>query len=317
MNQSTGCIVYPRLWLKGAIFQSVLQDGTGNLSWAFLAWVRPQFKGGMSIMSSQVSPRMQKVTQPVPPLHRVNKRAGREGNGEAPSGCQREVLQQPSCSLGDVHNPRRNNPCHSPCQPFKGFLGSSHKFRVPPQLIPHSFASHQHWLVSTQVRATGWEQWVSNPVMFRRNAYTSWWGFNNLLINEHSAQSSSNKFCVAAACPKGGWEDRGEGRGRGGVALQISCFILYWRHQTKNITSKPPWGHKRCFLKVGCFCSLPVLQKSWFQNELVLLASQQQRWHLQACNPGVRRVTGSEPFDVANGDHMDGSGISWTAWKVS
>lgn len=37
MSRSTGCIVYPKLWLKGAIFQPVLQDGTGNLSWAFLA----------------------------------------------------------------------------------------------------------------------------------------------------------------------------------------------------------------------------------------------------------------------------------------
>lgn len=170
MNQSTGCIVYPRLWLKGAIFQSVLQDGTGNLSWAFLAPVRAQFKGGMSIMSSQVSPRMQKVTQPALPLHRVNKRAGRGGNGVAPSGCQGEVLQQPSCPPGDVHNPRRNDPCHSPCQPSKGFLGSSHKFQVLPQLIPHLFASREHWLVSTQVHATGCEQWVSNPVTLCRSA---------------------------------------------------------------------------------------------------------------------------------------------------
>jgi len=58
MNPSTGCIVYPRLWLKGAIFQPVLQDGMRNLSWAFLAWAWPGFKEGMSIMSSEVSPGM-------------------------------------------------------------------------------------------------------------------------------------------------------------------------------------------------------------------------------------------------------------------
>lgn len=58
MNQSTACIVYPGLWLKGAIFQPVLQDGTGNLSWAFLAWARAGFKGGMSIMSSEGTPGM-------------------------------------------------------------------------------------------------------------------------------------------------------------------------------------------------------------------------------------------------------------------
>lgn len=58
MNRSTGCIVYPALWLKGAIFQSVLQDGMGNLSRAFLAWAWAGFKGGMSIMSSEVSPGM-------------------------------------------------------------------------------------------------------------------------------------------------------------------------------------------------------------------------------------------------------------------
>lgn len=111
-------------------------------------------RGNVHHVKSSI-PHMQKVTQPAPPLHRVNKRTGRGGNGEAPSGCQGEVLQQPSCSLGDVHNPRRNDPCHSPCQPSKGFLGSSHKSRVPPQLIPHSFASCKHWLVSTQVCATG------------------------------------------------------------------------------------------------------------------------------------------------------------------
>lgn len=58
MSRGTGCIVYPGLWLKGAIIQPVLQDGTENLSWAFLAWAWAGFKGGMSIMSSEVSPGM-------------------------------------------------------------------------------------------------------------------------------------------------------------------------------------------------------------------------------------------------------------------
>lgn len=81
MNLRTGCIVYPGLCLEGAIFQPVLQDGTRNLSWAFLAWAWARFKGGMSIMSSEVSSGMSKVTQParLPTAARpceANKRAG-------------------------------------------------------------------------------------------------------------------------------------------------------------------------------------------------------------------------------------------------
>lgn len=90
MSWSTGCIVYPKLWLKGAIFQPVLQDGTGNLSWAFLAQAWAQFKGGMSIMSTQASPSMQKVTQPALPLHRADKRAGGMGS-EGSEWCLSEV----------------------------------------------------------------------------------------------------------------------------------------------------------------------------------------------------------------------------------
>lgn len=108
MSWSTGCIVYPKLWLKGAIFQPVLQDGTGNLSWAFLAWAWAQFKGGMSIMSTQASPSMQKVTQPALPLHRADKRAGGDGI--------RRVWMVP---LRGVLNPARSCPTslsgrHSP-----------------------------------------------------------------------------------------------------------------------------------------------------------------------------------------------------------
>lgn len=67
MNQSTSCIVYPEVWLKGAIFQPVFQDGTRNLSQAFLASAWDQFKGGMSIMSFEISWCMEKVTQQAQP----------------------------------------------------------------------------------------------------------------------------------------------------------------------------------------------------------------------------------------------------------
>lgn len=93
MSRSTGCIVYPKLWLKGAIFQPVLQDGTGNLSWAFLARAWAQFKGGMSIMSTQASPSMQKVTQPALPLHWADKRAGGGGDQKGLTGASQRCAQ--------------------------------------------------------------------------------------------------------------------------------------------------------------------------------------------------------------------------------
>lgn len=83
MNLSTGCIVYPGLCLEGAIFQPVLQDGTRNLSWAFLAWAWAGFKGGMSIMSSEVSSGMSKVTQParLPTAMRSQQKSWAVGEG--------------------------------------------------------------------------------------------------------------------------------------------------------------------------------------------------------------------------------------------
>lgn len=90
MNRSTGCIVCPGLWLKGAIFQPVLQDGTRNLSWAFLAWAWAGFKGGMSIMSSEVFPSMQNVTQQagLPTAMQSQQKSWEVGNWEVLSGSQ-------------------------------------------------------------------------------------------------------------------------------------------------------------------------------------------------------------------------------------
>lgn len=101
MSRGTGCIVYPGPWLKGAIIQPVLQDGTGNLSWAFLAWTWAGFKGGMSIMSSEVSPGMQKVTQHARPPAAMQSQQKSWGE---PGGAVRDLghgsghfPQQPSC----------------------------------------------------------------------------------------------------------------------------------------------------------------------------------------------------------------------------
>lgn len=103
MSRGTGCIVYPGPWLKGAIIQPVLQDGTGNLSWAFLAWAWAGFKGGMSIMSSEVSPGMQKVTQHARPpatMQRQQKSWGEPGGAVRDLGHgSGHFPQQPSCPL--------------------------------------------------------------------------------------------------------------------------------------------------------------------------------------------------------------------------
>lgn len=104
MSHGTGCIVYPGLWLKGAIIQPVLQDGTGNLSWAFLAWAWAGFKGGMSIMSSEVSPGMWKVTQHArPPAAMQSQQKSQGGKSGGPvrdlGHCSGHFPQQPSCPL--------------------------------------------------------------------------------------------------------------------------------------------------------------------------------------------------------------------------
>lgn len=79
MNLSTGCIVYAGFWLEGAIFQPVLQDGTGNLSRPF--WHGPGLGSKGECPSCHLkypsACRKSRSKHGCLPLPKTNNRAGR------------------------------------------------------------------------------------------------------------------------------------------------------------------------------------------------------------------------------------------------
>lgn len=65
MELSTCCIVYQAVWLKGAISQSAVQDGTGNPSRAFPTQAWDRFKEALATATTLLSAWRKSRSPPV------------------------------------------------------------------------------------------------------------------------------------------------------------------------------------------------------------------------------------------------------------